>query len=96
MKEEKHMEYKLKMQPKANAGAVCAGENYRFTVLTSRLIRIEYSEDGNFEDRATQMAINRNFDVPDYRVVQNGSGLEIITKHLRLVYNGGKFEENST
>ncbi len=89
------MEYKLKMQPKANAGAVCAGENYRFTVLTSRLIRIEYSEDGNFEDRATQMAINRNFDVPDYRVVQNGSGLEIITKHLRLVYNGGKFEENS-
>ncbi len=89
------MNYKLRMQPKANAGAVCLGENYRFSVLTSRLIRIEYREDKNFEDRATQMAVNRSFDVPPYRVVKNGDGVEIITEHLRLIYLGGKFNENS-
>ena len=34
-------------------------------MLTTALIRFEYSEDGGFEDRATQMVCNRDFPVPE-------------------------------
>lgn len=64
------MKYKLDMQPQAKEAAMVAGTNYRFTVLTSRLIRLEYSSTGHFEDRATRMAINRDFPVPAYQVTE--------------------------
>ena len=38
--------------PKASDAAVVVHRNARFTVLTDRLIRMEWSEDGVFEDRA--------------------------------------------
>ncbi len=38
------------------------GENYRITVLTDRMIRLEYSENGVFEDRRSFAVINRDFD----------------------------------
>ena len=38
---------------------VC-GDKYRICVLTDRLIRLEYSESGKFEDRLTMMVANRN------------------------------------
>lgn len=37
------------------------GETYRFTLLTDRLIRLEYAQDGRFEDRQTQLVQNRIF-----------------------------------
>lgn len=33
--------------------AIVKGDNYRFSIITPRLIRMEYSENGAFEDRAT-------------------------------------------
>lgn len=66
--------------------AVICGKNYRFSVLTSRMIRMEYDAEGIFEDRATQAVLNRNFDVPEYRKKENDSMLEIITDVLHLVY----------
>ena len=39
--------------PKADPRAVVEAGNARFTVLTPQLIRMEWSEDGRFEDRAT-------------------------------------------
>ena len=53
---------------RANEDAVIKGESYRFTVLTSSLVRMEYTENGYFEDRATQSVINREFPVPAYTV----------------------------
>lgn len=50
----------------ANANAVVTCGNARFTVLTSEMIRIEYSETAQFEDRATFTIVNRNLDVPSY------------------------------
>ena len=38
----------------ADPAAVVTGPGVRFTVLTSRLIRLEYSQDSAFEDRASQ------------------------------------------
>ena len=45
--------------------AIVQGENYRFTVLTPSMIRMEYSEKGVFVDKKTQMVVNRTFDVPE-------------------------------
>ena len=42
--------------------------NARFTVLTPRLVRMEWSADGKFEDRATLGIVNRRLDVPEFEV----------------------------
>ena len=88
------MDNKLEMQPKAGAAALVTGAKYRFTVLTSRLIRLEYSSTGQFEDRATKLAICRDFPVPAYEVAETDETLELSTEHLRLVYNKQEFDEN--
>lgn len=88
------MDNKLEMQPKAGAAAMVTGAKYRFTVLTSRLIRLEYSSTGQFEDRATKLAICRDFPVPAYEVAETDETLELSTEHLRLVYNKQEFDEN--
>lgn len=71
----------------ANKNSIVLFENVRFTVLTDRLIRMEYSEDGEFEDRKSQAFINRNLEVPTYSVVKGDNTLEIITDHLILRYS---------
>ena len=55
------------------------------------MIRLEYCEDGQFEDRATQCVIDRKFKVPEYQVIENEESLEIITDKIHLVYNKQKF-----
>ncbi|KAB8067339.1 glycoside hydrolase superfamily [Aspergillus leporis] len=66
------------------------GPTYRFTVLTGRLIRYEWAADGQFEDRASTLAINRGFPVPQFRVVDEDD-LEIIAEHFHLTYNKQRF-----
>ena len=58
--------YKVAMRPLALPENQITGINYRITVLTKGLIRLEYSEDGVFEDRGTQMAFYRDFPKADY------------------------------
>ncbi|ROR27419.1 alpha-glucosidase (family GH31 glycosyl hydrolase) [Mobilisporobacter senegalensis] len=86
--------YDLEINPIARQEVVVKGNHYRFTVLTSQLIRLEYSEQGTFEDLATQIVINRDFPVPQYRVIDKEDNLEIITEHLHLKYNKKKFTKN--
>ena len=43
------------------AGPVIEGENYRISVLTESLVRLEYSENGVFEDGQTQVVQDRDF-----------------------------------
>ena len=45
----------LEGNPVCRKEAVIVGDHFRITMLTTALIRFEYSEDGGFEDRATQM-----------------------------------------
>ena len=75
--------------------AIVQGENYRFTVLTPSMIRMEYSEKGEFVDKKTQMVVNRTFDVPEYTVNEKNGELIIETDKARLVYTGGKFAGNN-
>ena len=70
------------------------GEKYRITMLTEGLVRLEYSEDGVFEDRATQMAWYRDFPETDYRLIRNPDGIEIHTSRIQLIYNEEKFSKN--
>lgn len=66
--------------------AYVKGNRYRFTVITERVIRLEYSLDGNFVDSPTQIILNRNFGLPEFTIRQNATFLEITTKYFRLSY----------
>ncbi|KAL2156674.1 hypothetical protein VTH82DRAFT_1419 [Thermothelomyces myriococcoides] len=87
--------YTFPRNPKANPKAVVTGGKgsscYRFTLLTERLIRYEWSEDGGFEDRASTFAVFRYFNAPQYRVVETHDSLEIITEYFHLTYDKKKF-----
>ena len=65
---------------------IIRGQTYRFSILTPRLIRIEYNKNGNFEDRATSLVVNRKFD--DFRFTVGGEepGLIITTEYFTLTY----------
>ncbi|MFO7664534.1 MAG: glycoside hydrolase family 31 protein, partial [Chloroflexota bacterium] len=58
----------------------------RFTLLTSRLIRMEYDPDGRFEDRPSQAFWFRRQPVPAYNVILDESHLTITSDYLRLTY----------
>ena len=78
--------------PKADEKAQVVAGNARFTVLTPQLIRMEWSEDGKFEDRATLTFVNRKLEVPQFKVRQSKSKLTITTSNVTLTYlKGAKF-----
>ena len=69
--------------------AVVEGDGFRITVLTSRLIRLEYAgPTGDHVDAATAVVVNRSFDVPSFTVVDEpGTDLQIWTEHLHVTYD---------
>lgn len=81
----------MDQSPKANEKAVVRGEHFRITVLTSRLFRLEYSEEDFFLDRPTRMVVNRRFPVPEFTVTERADLLEIETEHLILQYDKKPF-----
>ena len=84
------------MDPVANPDACVVAGNARFTVLTDRLVRMEWSENGVFEDNATLAVINRNLPVPEFRVTRDGDAVRIRTSALTLDYSGeGRFDESN-
>lgn len=74
----------------ADEKVVFKGEKYRITVLTERLLRFEYSEDGIFYDGLTENVLNRKFPIPEFTVNQDEKYLEITTKYLKLQYQKEK------
>lgn len=78
--------------PKADDKAIVTTANARFTVLTPQLIRMEWSADGAFEDRATLTFVNRELPVPEFKVRESKSKLTIQTSALTLTYlKNGRF-----
>ncbi|MDO5496077.1 MAG: glycoside hydrolase family 31 protein, partial [bacterium] len=63
-----------------------------FTVLTPRLLRLEYSETGEFVDQPTQVVTNREFPLPEFthETLEDGT-LQITTDFLRLRYDSRPF-----
>ena len=80
--------------PAADPKAVILGKTYRITVLTDRLLRLEYEGNGRFCDTATQLALCRLFPVPDFTVEENEQALRVETDALRLDYDKRPFSPN--
>ncbi len=77
--------------PVADPAAVVVCGNARFSVLTPELIRMEWNENGNFEDNKTLTFVNRNLPVPRFSKSVSKSGATIKTDALTLKYrNNGK------
>ena len=74
----------------SNKSNIVQGEKYRFTILTPRLIRMEYSETGEFEDRLTTLVINRKTDKVDFKLKEDKKYIEITTSYFRLTYQKNK------
>lgn len=71
---------------KAKPEAVVQGKKYRMTILTERLIRLEYSPTSVFNDLKTELVSFRNFDVPRFSKKEDEQFLEIETKYFKLSY----------
>ena len=76
--------------PRAAEEAMVISGNARFTVLTPEMIRIEYSDKGIFEDRATFTVRNRRPEaIPAFTVNEDAEYLYIGTDRLHLKYRKG-------
>ena len=63
------------------------GKNYRITVLTERLVRLEYSRDGMFNNYETPIIKNRHFDLPNFNKSEDDQILNIETSYFTLTYH---------
>ncbi len=79
-------QFHLTLSPQANPAAVIVAGKARFTVLTDRLIRLEYAPGGEFEDHASQAYWYRQQDVPPFQLQQDAEHIEIETEFLHLYY----------
>ncbi|MBR3198565.1 MAG: DUF5110 domain-containing protein [Bacilli bacterium] len=75
---------------KANEKNVIKGDKFRFTVLTERLIRIEYNDRGHFVDNPTERVLYRNLETPKFDSIDNSNFVSISTKYFKLTYIKGK------
>lgn len=79
-----------------NKKNIIKGDKYRFSILSPRLIRIEYNKDNIFEDRATALVVKRNFSDGTYTINQNDLSLTITTEYFTLTYLKGSPINNKT
>lgn len=81
--------------PQANPAAIVTSGNMRFTVLMPELIRMEYSVQNKFEDRASFVVVNRNLPVPAFMQREEDGYLYITTGKLELRYKTGEHPVNA-
>ena len=61
-----------------NNKAIIQGKTYRISVLTERVVRLEYSPSGQFVDRPTQLILRRDLGLADFSIKQNNNVVEIM------------------
>ncbi len=89
--------FSTEYNPVANPKAVVRVGQARFTVLTPRVIRLEWQKKAQFEDHATLVFVNRNLPVPNFKKRIRNGWLEISTRALKLRYKvgSGKFRADN-
>jgi len=75
---------------KSDKKVVVQGNNYRITVISERIVRLEFSPTGQFNDRPTQLIKKRNIGLPDFSVRQDANIVEVSTKYFSLNYIKGQ------
>ena len=81
----KQFHFNMEMAKSRNE-CIIKGNNFRFTILTERLIRIEYSKTGIFVDAPSELALYRNFPIPKFDIIQDSKYVELSTKYFKLSY----------
>jgi len=66
---------------------IVQGNRFRISILTDRLIRLEYNKNGQFNDLATALVMCRIFDKPECNIREDNNFLEIVTKYFKLEYS---------
>lgn len=74
----------------SNPSSIFKGAKYRITILTERLIRFEYDNNGTFFDHPTELARFRNFPVPEFQVQEDDKTLIVQTKYFVIQYQKEK------
>ena len=72
--------------PVADSAVIVTSGCARFSILTERLVRMEYSTSGKFDDRASFAVINRKLPVPAFHVTKNLSTTIVTTDALQLTH----------
>ena len=75
---------------KSDAKNIVQGANYRISVISERVIRLEFSSAGQFIDRPTQLIRKRNIGLADFSVRQDANIVEVTTKYFALNYIKGQ------
>ncbi len=78
--------FRLPQLGTADPEAMVVHGRARFTILTERVIRLEYSPREQFEDRESQAFWYRQQAVPEFDVRQTAASLTILTNYLELTY----------
>jgi len=73
-------------KPEAKKDSTIIFGKARFTILTEKVIRIEYDPKGEFDDRASQVFWYRNIETPEYILEKSDYKLVIETKEIKLFY----------
>ncbi len=73
--------------PVANPESIVTLGKARFTVMTSRMIRMEWAADGKFEDRPSLAVINRRLPKVDFRAQTKGNKLTLRTGDVTVEYS---------
>jgi alpha-glucosidase (family GH31 glycosyl hydrolase) len=76
--------------PIADPAACVTGPHVRFTILTERLLRLEYSPTDQYEDRPSQAFWYRKQPVPQFSSKVTDQTVEIDTEFLKLEYRLGQ------
>lgn len=66
--------------------SIIQGSNFRISVITERIVRLEFSPSGQFIDRPTQLVSKRDLGLADFSVKQDTQHLQIATKYFNLTY----------
>lgn len=83
--------YKISARPVACKENQIIGEKYRITLMTDCLVRLEYVEDGCFEDAPTQTVLTREFPPVEYTLSRKGDTLIITTSRMTIQYDERPF-----
>lgn len=70
----------------ADSKSIIQGQKYRITILTESLVRLEYNEEGIFENHPTEFILQRNMPVPKFEVKESPTSIEISTSRFKLSY----------
>lgn len=62
------------------------GNKYRITVLTPRLVRLEYTPSGKFIDAPTALVVNRAFKPVPYSITESDTLLQLDTSIFTITY----------